>query len=104
MGRQLILYCTPTKSGLSRIFYIMLADGQRLSKLQRLITAVTPKWIKFARHFVQNDTLDGDNIFLHVQVCCPKPPQMPACRVFPLLHVTFMNGVLNAYWCAYLII
>ena len=51
----------------------MLADGQRLSKLQRLITGTTPKWTKFARHIIQNNTLDVDNIFLHVQVCCPEP-------------------------------
>ena len=59
----------------------MLADGQRLSKVERLITAITPK---FVTHFGRNDTLDGDNIFLHVQVRCPDPPQvqMPACCIF----------------------
>ena len=69
LGRQLILYCTPTKPGHSRIFYTMLAERQNLSRLQYTVAMFTAKWMKFITHFVQNDTMDGDNIFLHIQVC-----------------------------------
>ena len=69
LGRQLILYCTPTKPGHSRIFYTMLAERQNLSRLQFTVALLTAKWMKFTTHFVQNDTMDGDNIFLHIQVC-----------------------------------
>ena len=68
LGRQLILYCTPTKPGHSRIFYIMLAERKNLSNLQYIVATATAKWMKFVTHFIQNDTLDGDNFFLHIQV------------------------------------
>ena len=65
LGLQLILYCTPTAPGNSRIFYIMLADKRKLSIVTKVLAALTPTW---AVHLVRNATLDGDNIFLHVQV------------------------------------
>lgn len=46
----------------------MLAEGRQLSKSERFFAALNPKWMKFANHFVRNDTLDGDNFFLHIQV------------------------------------
>ena len=47
----------------------MLADRQNLSRLQYTVAMFTAKWMKFTTHLVQNDTMDGDNIFLHIQIC-----------------------------------
>lgn len=68
LGLQLILYCTPTRPGYSRVFYIMFAEKHKLPRSKQFAAALTPSWMKFAIHFVRNDTLDGDNFFLHIQV------------------------------------
>lgn len=59
LGMQLILYCTPTTPGHSRILYTMLADRNTFARDKQLIAAMTPSWMTWAIHLGRNDTLDG---------------------------------------------
>ena len=47
----------------------MLADRNTFARDKQLIAAMTPSWMTWAIHLGRNDTLDGDNFFLHIQVC-----------------------------------
>ena len=46
----------------------MVAERQNLSRSQYMVARLIAKWMKFMTHFIQNDTTDGDNFFLHIQV------------------------------------
>ena len=65
---QISLYCVPMAPGQSRVYYCLLGDKAKLPKVAKLVIALTPKWLKFANHYIRNEVLDGDNVFLNVQV------------------------------------
>ena len=69
LGMQLILYCTSTTPGHSHVFYTMLADRNTLARDNQLIAAITPSCMKWPIQLRRNETLDGDNFFLNIQVC-----------------------------------
>ena len=51
----------------ARLFFAMVTPAAGASTLMRRLLPLIPRW---AGHFGQHAVLDGDNVFLHVQVPC----------------------------------
>jgi len=66
-GLQMITHCVPTAPGRARLFFAMVTPADGASPLMRRLLPLLPKW---AGHFAQHAVLDGDNVFLHIQVRC----------------------------------
>ena len=61
----------PTTPGNSRLFFAMYAvaavGGSRWPSIFQILD-MKPRWLDFLGHFGQHDVLDGDSVFLHLQV------------------------------------
>ncbi|KAK9793004.1 hypothetical protein WJX73_007911 [Symbiochloris irregularis] len=67
-GLSMITYSVPTAPGQARLFFALTRPAEGAPKMMKLALKVFGHpWLRWRAHLNQNEVLDGDNVFLHMQ-------------------------------------
>ena len=65
----MVVYCVPTTPGCARMFFGLTRPAEGAPLPMRVALGVMRHpWLQWVGHLQQNQVLDGDNVFLHMQV------------------------------------
>ena len=72
----MVTYVVPTAPGQAKLFFGLTKPASGAALPMRLaLRLFNQPWLRWWGHFAQNNVLDGDNVFLHMQAghpCCPS--------------------------------